>query len=256
MTKFSESHSGLMPFDLQLKDTLIGLGLVQVIDHPTRVTDTTANLRDLVMTSNTERILDSGLLSPFPHIDHIPTYISVKCTPPDTKISRLHLWDYKKMNIKLFVDLLMHDDWDEIMNRDVNKATEMLTRTILEAAQKSIPQSIIRLHGRDKPWVTQVLKIEIARRNRLFKRAKSTETQRSWTLWKLQRNKVTELNKNLKATNVRKQVHKLTECKHDPRRYHRLLKNILSTSRKTASSIPPLENNGSGPLTMSVKLTF
>ena len=92
----------------------------------------------------------------------------------------------------------------------------------------------------DKPWVTQELKAEIARRNRLFKRAKRTETQRSWLLWKIQRNKVTALNKNLKAAHVRNQVQKLTENKHDPRRYHQLLKNILS--RKINTDIPPLED--------------
>ena len=70
-----DNHSGLTHFDLLLKNTLEGLGLVELIHQPTRISDTAANLRDLVMISSTGLVVDSGLLSPFSHIDHIPTYI-------------------------------------------------------------------------------------------------------------------------------------------------------------------------------------
>ena len=238
--KYTQRHSGLTPFDLLFKETLTGLGLVQLIDHPTRMTETTANLRDLVITSNTEMVVDSGLLSSFSHIDHVPIYVTVKCERPDRKTLTSSVWDYKRMNIELFVDRLIRTDWDDLLNRNVSEATEMFTHAILEAAYETIPRRTIKLHSLDKPWVTQELKAEIARRNRLFKRAKRTETQRSWLLWKIQRNKVTALNKNLKAAHVRNQVQKLTENKHDPRRYHQLLKNILS--RKINADIPPLED--------------
>ena len=91
------------------------------------------------MISNTGLVVDSGLLSPFSHIDHIPTYVSLKCVVPDNETTFLRVWDYKKMSIDLFVHL-MNANWDEILDRDVNGATEMLTQTILEAAQQSIPQ--------------------------------------------------------------------------------------------------------------------
>ena len=237
--KFTENHSGITNFDKNLKDTLLGLDLVQMIDHPTRISGETANLRDLVIVSDTDKVVDNGILSSFSQLDHFPTYVSLKCTRPESKTSLKNIWDYKRMNIDLFIDLLIHTDWDGMLEKDVNEATVLITQAIQNAARQAIPQKTIKTDNRDKPWITLELKLEINRRNRLFRRAKSTQTQRSWAKWKAQRNIVTELNRTLKAKHICNQVNKLTEYKQHPRQYHQVLKNILS--KKNFTNIPPLE---------------
>ena len=67
-------NSGITAFDQKLKDTTFTLDLHQLIDKPTRVTNTTANLRDLIFTNNDELVTDSGILSPFSTLDHFPVY--------------------------------------------------------------------------------------------------------------------------------------------------------------------------------------
>ena len=50
-------NSGITAFDQKLKDTAFTLDLHQLIDKPTRVTNTTANLRDLIFTNNDELVV-------------------------------------------------------------------------------------------------------------------------------------------------------------------------------------------------------
>ena len=45
-------HSGITTYDVRLKDNLNSLNLEQLIDEPTRLTDTVANLRYLIFTDN------------------------------------------------------------------------------------------------------------------------------------------------------------------------------------------------------------
>ena len=152
------------------------------------------------------------------------------------------IWDYRRINIDLFIELLLNVNWEIILSKGVNEATELFTQAIKNAAHQSIPQQVLKTHKKDKPWVTRELKIEIRKRNRLFKRAKNFQSQHSWETWRLQRNKVTDINRHLKTQYIRNQVNKLIENKQDPRRYHQTLKNLLSKTE--FSYIPPLEGAG------------
>ena len=67
-------HSGITPFDIKLSHTLDTLELTQLITSPTRITDTVANLRDLAITDTTDMVTDTGTLSSFGKMDHLPIY--------------------------------------------------------------------------------------------------------------------------------------------------------------------------------------
>ena len=47
----TRNHSGVTAFDIKLYDAIYSLNLTQVISTPTRLTESTANLRDLIITS-------------------------------------------------------------------------------------------------------------------------------------------------------------------------------------------------------------
>ena len=96
--RFKDNHSGITNFDKHLHDTLLGLDLMQMIDHPNLISDATANLRDLVIVSDTDKVVESGILSSFSQLDHFPTYVSLKCTRPARKTSSKNIWDYKGMH--------------------------------------------------------------------------------------------------------------------------------------------------------------
>ena len=86
---FTYRHSGITSFDHRLKDTTETLDLTQLITQPTRIENDTHNLRDLFFTSNMDLIINSGLLSSFSSLDHLPifTTLSIKTTSATNSIS-------------------------------------------------------------------------------------------------------------------------------------------------------------------------
>ena len=72
-----ESHSGITQFDRRLKDAIESLNLTQLICTPTRVTEASSNLRDLVLINNVQMTIESGILPSFSSIEHFPVFVSL-----------------------------------------------------------------------------------------------------------------------------------------------------------------------------------
>ena len=233
------TNSGTTTFDLKLRDTAFTLGIHQLIDRPTRLSDTAANLRDLIFTSNDELITDSGTLSQFSTLDHFPVYARLNIDTPKTLPIFKTIWDYEKLDADKFTRLLIDIDWRQIISQDIDTATYQFTSAILSAAKQAIPTKTIRIRQADKPWVTNELKRNIRKRDRLFKIARHRPTNdEAWDRWRRQRNSVTDLNRRLKQDHLTMQIQRLLEYKHDPYKYHQLLRNITGRTRREI--IPPL----------------
>ena len=110
------NNSGITHFDVLFQETMYGLNLRQLICEPTRVTDRTANLRDLILVSDKQYISEQGLLSPFSHIDHIPTFASLKIQTAHIKMYKKEIWDYREMDIDSYNNIFENKDWIEIWN--------------------------------------------------------------------------------------------------------------------------------------------
>lgn len=234
---YGNRSSSLM--DVRLKDSIESMGFTQLIDQPTRVTSNTANLLDLVITSNSTIVIDSGVLPPFSNIDHYPVYASLDISkPPQVKQSR-DLWDFTRLNINKLVDSIQSVDWSSIISHDIEIATSEFTEAIMNAAREAIPIRTVTVKQNDKPWVTSELKKHIRKRDRLFKIAKRAQDSFHWNKWKEQRNYVTDLNRSLKDNYLQQQIHHLSESKQNPQRYHMILNRILG--RNKTETIPPLD---------------
>ena len=237
------NHSGVTSYDVLFQDTMYDLNLKQLICEPTRITNQTANLRDLILVSGQQHIAEYGLLSPFSQIDHIPTFATVKFNVAyNTRITK-KIWNYRAMDIDKFIHIFESKDWTEITNNELGEAVNALTKFILDASNQCIPKRDICIKGEDKPWVRKALKIQIRKRNKLFQKAKTFINEASWKRWKEQRNLVTAMNRKLKNSHITHQVKKLLENKQNPRQYHQILKGMIGRKRKFF--IPPLidENN-------------
>ena len=236
-------HSGITSFDIKLKDTIETLDLTQVINQPTRETEHIANLRDLVITNSTELITDCGTLPPFSTIDHYPVCVTLDITQPNIPPKSFTHWDYARLDANKLTQLLMDTDWDSILDEDIDIATEKFTSAILGAASSSIPKKTKQIRHKDKPWMTNYLKLNIRKRDRLFKLARKRQSQKDWDKWKQQRNFATLLNRQLRDQHIHTQVGKLLHNKHDAFKYHKTLKTLIGHNK--GSSIPPLSTDDS-----------
>ena len=136
----AQNHSGVTPFDIKLYDAIYSLSLTQVISTPTRLTESTANLRDLIITSNPVIVTEQGVLSSFSNLDHFPVYISINIKTPKTKTKTKKIWDYNKLDTDKLIRHLTSVNWEDIVDQDIHEATKEFTSTILAAATEAIPQ--------------------------------------------------------------------------------------------------------------------
>ena len=83
---------------MKLRDAFYTLNLSQLISEPTRRTTSTANLRDLVITNNPQLVTESGVLSSFSNIDHLPVFISINTNTPKVKVKTKKIWDYNNLD--------------------------------------------------------------------------------------------------------------------------------------------------------------
>ena len=218
------NHSGITSLDVLFKDTVHCLDMKQLISEPTRISGTVANLRDLILVSDTQNIIRHDLLSPFSQIDHIPIYASLKYPVKSNKTYIKTMWDYRKMNIDEFIHMFEQKDWNEINDMEIDEAVKFLTKLILDAASRCIPKRNIYVHEKDKPWVNAALKSKIKQRNKLFAIAKNS--------------KVIAMNRRLKRKYLNNQIKKLVESKQNPRKYHQIIRKMIG--RNYSSSFPPL----------------
>lgn len=234
--------SGTTSFDYLLKEAGDSLDFCQLIREPTRISDNSSNLRDLIFTNNTEIIMNSGTLPSFSQLDHFPIFVTLNLTPPPDKTDNTKLiWDFANMDAPLLTRLLMDTDWQRILENDIESATDEFTNTLINAARVVIPTKSRTTTSRQKPWVTAFLKRHIRKRERLFKIAKQKNTEYNWERWRNQRNIVTSLNRRLKNEYMQIEVNKLLAQKTDPQKYHQTLRRILGRPR--TDTMPPLETS-------------
>ena len=245
----SYKHSGISPFDHQLYRTASTLDLEQIIHQPTRITENTQNIRDLIFTNDTQIIASSGTMSPFSNLDHFPVIVSIQTASATKTTNDTHklIWDYSRLDSDLLIRLLLDVNWEEILNHDINEATESFINVLLDAAEKAIPRKVIHSKSHQKPWMSAELTKNIRKRDRLFKQAQRSNTKYDWDHWKYQRNMVTSLNKELKRQHIDNQVRKLLTYKRDPFKYHQTLRKI--TGRTKIDTIPSFEGEDGEILT-------
>ena len=136
-------------------------------------------------------------------------------------------WYYRQTDTDKLTRLLMDTDWDQLLDCDVDKATENLTNALLGVAMASIPKQITTSKFNNKPWFNVDLKCQIRRRDRLFKIAKKRNTPQDWERWRRQRNVTTETKQRLKISHIQSEVKRLFEHKQNPNTYHNILKGLI-----------------------------
>ena len=84
------------------------------------------------------------------------------------------------MDPTLLTNLLMRASWNDILEQDLDRATNDFMNTILDAASKSIPKKRINVRDTYKSLVTSELRRYIRKRERLFRLAKRTDCPHDW----------------------------------------------------------------------------
>ena len=186
----SEKHKGTADF----LDIMYSHSYIPMITRPTRVTTKSASLIDNIYTNNLQGIQNtlSGLLTT-DITDHFAIFHVLR-TLKD-KESDLFFWKrcLNTENKRKFSELISNERWIETLNNE----EAQLSFTAFQAKLKNIydsafPKIKVKMrYSNRKPWLSDELREEIKKKNKLFAKSKRYPSAFNESLYTDYRNKVT-----------------------------------------------------------------
>ena len=213
--------------------------MTQLIEKSTRITETSESLIDLIFTSNTEKIGESGIL----HLsisDHSLVYAvrqtRVTRKPPRTITFR----NYNKFDEKQFVEELKNVPFHVIEACDDPDTTWSIWKTMFtEVCDKHAPVVTRKVRGELCPWLTEDITKIMRERDHMHKKAIKSGISDDWEIYRSLRNKTNNCIRRSKESYYKTQ---LLENKNNPKGIWKLLKKLIPRKTKSPPSI--MESEG------------
>ena len=129
------------------------------------------SLLDLIITNSPGKAVDCDVLPPISNLDHcniICKFTVSSCLNHNYKRT---VWDFKNANMVALNDALVNAPWD--VGYDIFIDNVMYwSNLLLQVASDFIPNRVVTVHPKEKPWVNTDPKKMIRRRNLLWRRYK------------------------------------------------------------------------------------
>ena len=159
----------------KLQVIMNSLGLKNVIWKPTRIDHTSQTLIDVILTSDTSKILSSGAFNPAIS-DHKLVYVIVKLQRNREKPKIKTVRNYKNIDVKSFKTTLENTPWwvsnvfEDI--DDVANSWEVIYKGIVE---EFIIERKAKIRTNSLPWITTEIRKLLNKRYRLLKKWQKTK---------------------------------------------------------------------------------
>ena len=222
----------------QLKDLVTINNFYQIINEPTHFTDHSAYLLDIVITDSPDYVLSSGTMSPIGNLHHRPIFAEICLkTIPIRKTFIRQVWHYKNANWDGLNTALSMKAFD-FSSQDVNEVLQGFVSDVYETCVQYIPNRVVKIRARDKPWMTSHVKYLINQRNKWihrFNRTKNLQHKANRDYFrKLVRNEITVA----KSMFYNKQMEDLNNQNLSPKKYWSIVNSLCGN--KTRRNIPTI----------------
>ena len=226
-----------------LKDITTLYGFKQIISKPTRVTETSSTLIDVILSNNDSSIVKNDVI-PFSLSDHdmvgcVRKINYHKFNPRTVRCRKYRDYDPDK----LCSDLSAQNYEHIYQMKDVNKAWMYLKRILTSTFNRHAPIILKRVKGRHCPWLTPEIKQHMNRRDQILRKARKSNIKSDMLSYKALRNYCNILIRNAKS-NYHKNL--INENKNNPRMFWKSIKSVFPNNKGSSvnnSSIPFLESD-------------
>lgn len=168
-----------------------GLGLKQLINEPTRLTDNSATMIDLILSNDHIGTISSGTI-PDRIADHQLVFSKFKInTSKGSQVFKI-IRDYKEINIVNFENQLESIPWRGIYDiNDVDKKVEFITDNIRAVLNIHAPERLVRISKKNAPWLTTQIRKMMADRDKFKRIYRKNRNSSDLITYKRLRNQVT-----------------------------------------------------------------
>ena len=164
------------PLDATAPDLFSSFGFTQLIDIPTRITQNTISLIDLIFEFNTENVVCHGTL---PRIaDHDGVLVSYNIifqkVKPKTKI----MYDYKNADVNGLISYIKQFDFNSaVFSHPTVAQAELYSKVLTDAFALFIPCKTVTIRNNDQPWSNSYTRLLLRKKNRNYKFYKKANTK-------------------------------------------------------------------------------
>ena len=166
------------PLDDKAPVLFSSFGLTQLIDNPTRFTDSTrgvtTSLINLIFCKDIDNIESHGTL---PCIaDHDGVFVSFHCHIEKVKQRTKRVFDYKNVDEVALINYVKAFDFEKILSKPVEEQAEAITAVLTDAFSQFVPVKNVIIRSNDQPWVNSYTRLLLRKKNRnyqLFKKINS-----------------------------------------------------------------------------------
>ena len=161
------------------------------------------SLIDLIVTSSSDRINSHGQYTASGFSHHDLLYLSYKIRSPKPPPRFL----YRRILRAIDYTQLSHDaynmEWRNVVHlTSVDEKVELLNKLIIQLYDKHAPIKKIRIKHPASPWITDEIKVLMAKRDKLKSKFKTAPSDELWNSFKLLRNQCNHLCRNAKRSYI------------------------------------------------------
>jgi hypothetical protein len=206
----------------------------QLIKEPTRVTETTKSMIDLIFVNNEHRFTDSGVVN-LSISDHSLVYCVLKVGKPKATHRTNEYRSYKNYDRNAFLKDLKSIPWNLVNNcEDVDASVLTWNKLFLDVADTHAPVKKRRINGIHCPWMTSQIKQAMQDRDFHHRKAIRTGSSYHWQRYRKLRNFV---NGDIKRSKSNYYIHLIEDSKGDSSKIWKAVNK--ATSRKQDQTSTP-----------------
>ena len=152
--------------------------LNQVINGPTHILPNSASCIDLIFTTETNLVADSGVLpSLFPRCHHLLIFSKMNFTtffllpifpPPPFLLPRI--WDFSRANVSAIGQAVNYVEWYRAFNGlNIDEMVKFLSEYVLNVFYNFVPNKVIAIRSKDTLWMTPELKRMVFEKEKIYR---------------------------------------------------------------------------------------
>ena len=156
------------PLDNAASQLFSSFGFTQLIDIPSRVTDNTMSLLDLVFVESLDLVDQYGTLPPI--ADHDGTLVSFNIKLKLKKSTNKILYDYKNADIDGAVNFIKNVNFDtNVFNHPLHLQAQIFTEVLKNALEQFVPTRTVCVKPNSIPWCNSYTRLLLRKKNRNYK---------------------------------------------------------------------------------------
>ena len=154
--------------DNSAPDLFASYGFKQLIDIPTRITQHTMSLIDLIFIQNDSIVCSYGTI---PKIaDHEGTVLCLDLKMEKIKPKTKTIYDYHNADVEGLINYIKMFDFNQtVFSQNICNQTEIYSKVLQNALNKFVPQKVICFRPDDPPWLNSYTRLLLRKKNRNYK---------------------------------------------------------------------------------------